>query len=424
METLETLETVETIEFKNNQKFSNDDNKLDGRSISDEQSPISLVSSLDGDEIEQLQNFISATKTKSVHFDDKKLTDFETIQYLCTELKLLPKPENVDVIDLITCHIDAGSDINDINTSRINDIPGEIDKYRIIGRRQSATKLYKGLNEMDDIWLYFILYDNQKIQQILIGSEFIPVFLWYQFEQQQMCVDEMIKESNKIIKIYDPETYINNFEKNERGFIIDIDDGIDIDDLERYFIFNSNFDHLTWGSAWNDFPFRDQVIHNEISIIELAKLAYYSLRQSVTQFSDSFQNANTIINCRTKVSKSIVSFEEYSGMIIVNIKYDPMPVNKNINKLNEKIKCFYPNDLPHDVIVPLLNFRYHNQFSILNVDELTIDNIRISFILCSSDEEHYKIYRDLDKKIKSNSESKLDDHVKNYIGHIRECFEC
>ena len=414
----ELTDNLDNISISNQKNDSERDhgliNNLDNISISDS----SLISEIgyrdndqdselnnndqDSDKLQNFNNFIDNTKPKSVHFNEKKLSDPSTIKFIYDQLDLELIPESYDITDMITCHIDAGVNINDINTVRINEIMSEINKYVIIGRKEIGKNLYKGLNEYDIVWLYFIVYNNE---QILIGSETIPAFLWYKFDEIQFAVEYIIKDCQKIINNSNPLSYQNkgSFDNRKKALIINANDGIDIDDLERYFIFNSNFEHLTWGSAWTDYPFRDQVINNEMTIIDLAKLAYYSLRQNPNEV------ANTIITCRTKITKSLVSFEEYSGVIIAVIEYNSMPVNRGINKLTNH---YYPTDLPHDVLLPLLNFRYIIYQSILNIGNLTIENIRMAFILSTSDEEDKRIYKELNNKNIKNI------NVKEYINSI------
>jgi len=170
-------------------------------------------------------------------------------------------------------------------------------------------------------------------------------------------------------------------------------------------VFNEHFEHLTWGSAWSDFPFREQTIKNQVSVFDLAKLAYYSLRQS--------DPTVVKISCKTKISKSIIAFESRYGALLIDIKYNGAPVNNKINIINEKLERNYPLDVPLDILVPLLNFPYENHRSILCMKPLSIYNIDISLLLCYNKEMYNEIKSEL---LKLNTDDDISEELKTHIG--------
>jgi len=272
------------------------------------------------------------------------------------------------------------------------------DDYEIVNKIEISKNIYRGLLEFDPVNLYVI--KNLENGKQYIGLDRIPICLWYEHDN-----------INDILSIYDLDEYPNTYDRHERGFISTESDGnLDIDDLERYLIYNEYFEHLTWGSVWSDFPFREQATNGQMSVFDLARLAYYSLRQN---------DQNIVkISCKTKISKSIVTFESHYGALLVDIRYNSCVPNDQISLINEKLQRNYPLDIPLDVLVPLLNFPYENYKSILSVEQLNTYNIDTSLLLCHTKEMYTEIRMELVKLKESN------DKTDELTSHIERSLDC
>ncbi|AYV76499.1 MAG: hypothetical protein Terrestrivirus7_52 [Terrestrivirus sp.] len=311
-------------------------------------------------------------------------------------LGLETKNINITLKKMTECVINSDDEITELNSIMISGILDNAHEYKIFGKKKIGSNLFKGLNDIKDDYLYFIINKNN----LIVGSDIIPAILWYYYDLNE---DNVMSECKNLIDTYNPRIYPEEFTNNVRGFVIAYGDNIDLHDLEKYFLFNTNFEHLIWGSAYVDCPFRQQVINSEINALDVAKLTSYSLKQIDT--------STNMISCRTKISKSIIRFEEYMGAIVVDIQYNPM-YNRSINNTSTN----FPTDLPFDVISPLLIFPYENNISILGMDPISVDVIQLSFMLSISEKTNSEIYDELQKKY--NNKQIKDNELHNFVGYL------
>jgi len=361
------------------------------------------------------KNYINLLSELNKLFNKKKKSQFVDKYNMTTESVVLVIDETNDITkkivysldleienitisleELTKCIINSDNETTELNTIMISSILDNVHEYKIVGKKKIGSHLFKGLNDIKDEYLYFIIHKNN----LIVGSDVMPTILWYFYDLND---NGIIDECKKLIDIYNPREYPEEFSNNTRGFVIAYGDNIDLTDIEKYFIFNTNFEHLMWGSSYADCPFRQQVIDNEINALDIAKLTSYSLKQIDT--------STNMISCRTKISKSIIRFEEYMGAIIVDIQYDSI-YNKSINNMNTN----FPADLPFDVISPLLIFPYENNISILGMDPLSVDVIQLSFMLSISEKTNNEIYDELQKKF--NNKQIKDRELYNFIGYL------
>jgi hypothetical protein len=200
---------------------------------------------------------------------------------------------------------------------------------------------------------------------------------------------------------YNPKEYNLNFKNNCRGFI-GTDDALegDIDYITNQFIINPDSECLFWGSKWRDYPFRS-LFNGKVSHKQILMMASQAMKQSE---GEPFK-----LNVRSKFSKSIITIEDYKGIYIANVKYNPIEY-KGIEKIltNNKDRD-YPLDLPIDVITSMMIYPFLSHNSILKLNKLTNYNFYIATLIANTknmSEELVPLTKEIIKENKNDNSIK------------------
>jgi hypothetical protein len=130
---------------------------------------------------------------------------------------------------------------------------------------------------------------------------------------------------------------------------------------------------FTWGSQYKLYPYDRETVYS------------LSSKEKINIITDSLkQKANDYTICyRTIYSKSQIKIYQYGDFINIQIRYNPVKIEHPIvNILNENQNCYYPQNLPLDVVMLLSKHRYINYKHVIDTYNNDSDSINeISTIL-------------------------------------------
>lgn len=260
---------------------------------------------------------------------------------------------------------------------------------RIIGRILLNTHKLDFINPS----YIYIIKNNNNYYIALDGT---PEILWYNItnsneEDITVLINSYKTSPNKVSRIFiGTDAMIEG----------------DLDDFDRMFVISKFTEGLTWGSLYDDYPFRDYINDTEkISLTNIGKMSLYSLRQSPKMMS---------ISSYTLYSNSIITIEYYNGVYIAEIKYPSIiiPESKSItigykNKIDES--------LPMDVISFLSNFPYLTYQELFDIKPFIKEYITIATLICNTKELMNELKPYLERCIKNIEENddKDNDIIKN-----------
>jgi hypothetical protein len=240
-----------------------------------------------------------------------------------------------------------------------------------------------------------LIYDT-KGDIYFISIRDYPPHLWYKFDN----VDTFL-ENLKILTLYYNQTeYSNTFEKRIRAFL-----GTPkilsqtFQDIENHLIMDTSTEGLAFGSKWIDYPYRDELMNDTID-----QQQFVIMQQSAMEDSDEYVPCFRI---RSQYSKSIISVENYGGIFIFDIKYNPIKTEQN-EILNQSLNRNFPNDMPVDVINSIMDYPFITAETLLE-DNKTVDGIRIAALIASTPND-FKIIR-----------PKLEDLLTHEDDTIKSC---
>lgn len=273
----------------------------------------------------------------------------------------------------------------------VDDI-GELTNYKdylMIGKYE----INSNLKVDSDIFNYMYLICDPEYKTISFSIETNYPLFWYTYETRK----ELNEAFDMLYEAYNPKEYNLNFEKNCRGFI-GTDDALegDIDYITNQFIINPDSECLFWGSKWRDYPFRS-LFNGKVSHKQILMMSSQAMKQS--------DGAPFKLNVRSKFSKSIITIEDYKGIYIANVKYNPIEY-KGIKKIvtNNKDRD-YPIDLPIDVITSMMLYPFLSHKSILKLDKLTNYNFYIATLIANTKNMNKELVQITNEIIKENKEN-------------------
>ena len=211
--------------------------------------------------------------------------------------------------------------------------------FRIVGIIETNKKLYNDLLVDREPTKIYIILNNTDEELFLAPGVIIPQ-LWYKVND--------INSIEQIINIFDPKKYSNEYECTIRYFLGRSNEYDDVDKIHDYFILNNFTEVLLYGSAWELFPekIREHIKNIHIGPREYNKMCLYASKQKSEEFS---------ISTHTLYSKSKIKFEDNNGIHIIQISYNPV-VNETINIINKIKNTTYPNNIPIDLLLVLIQF--------------------------------------------------------------------
>jgi hypothetical protein len=279
----------------------------------------------------------------------------------------------------------------------------EVLKYEIIGVMQINKKLKKlTVGYLNTDFYLYIITDYKKMY---VSISITPFDFWYEFTSMKDLKNFLLESLN----VYNPDEYNLNHKNNTRGFIgTESMLGINILGIERNLILNKFTEILTWGSFWEDYPFREYIIENDLSIIDRNTLGIQAMKQVENKYE---------ISIRTLFSKSIINIENYDGAFIVNIYYNPVTSNNAINNINKKYDRNYPDNIPMDVILSIVNFFYQNHISLLDMNDISISNFIIAQLIANDQSRQNDLILKLEE-MKTKLEPSKYDEFKEIIDEI------
>ena len=280
---------------------------------------------------------------------------------------------------------------------------------------------YKSPNIYDNLEVDFTSYDNCKIIGIFDVDKYIittddfnslyisvgqchPLF-WYVFTS----FEEFILLFDQIYEIYCHHNTVP-YSNYVRGFIgNDVMLELTIHDIENHLLLNPYTDKLIWGSLWKHHPHRTEYESGNVSHIDSIIYTGQAMRQNDSEYS---------VSILTEYSKSELKITHYEEAYLLEVKYNPIKSFKN-KVINELFKRNYPEDLPIDVIIAIINFPFITYGNILALKPFSLFHFYILLILAENDEHlQSKLYEDLQKVIDDNTNQIHDDvreEIKTFI---------
>lgn len=284
---------------------------------------------------------------------------------LRTKLSILTlKWTNLPHISNFNQYIDK-LDKLDINTLEYPDI----DNCRLIGYIIPKYPKYNN-NSIHQNSIY-ILTDMDNYLYLSLGLSH-PI-LWYSIRVFGRKInDSIINEIQDIIDLYDTPDDQNNLSYDSYDYVLlgninKLKKGIN--DIELELLKSNTVETLMWGSNYSEYPYDRQVVFNS-SGKEKIKYVTNALQQKTNHY---------IINCRTISSKSHIKIIQYQKFINIQIKYKAVNTSLSIiDDINKTYDKNYPDDLPLDVILTLMDYPYLNHRQVIN-DHDSMDDI-ITFL--------------------------------------------
>jgi hypothetical protein len=260
------------------------------------------------------------------------------------------------------------------------------------------------VKESDEI--LHIIIDTDK-ECIYVCVSFSHPYLWYSVEESQQ--KEFDKIVTKIITIYNPGDYPDVYKNKIIGFMgsekmllmtkYDLIESIVIGEWNELFM---------WGPLWEDHPFRETFKNSLLSEFQYSKVNLFAMQQHNEEFT---------INIKTQISKSQITFISTDGLFYVQIKYDPVLLKNELDKINIITKRQYPTDLPIDVVQCLIDYPFVTHNGILKLRPLTSENFIIANILALG--EANKINEIIVELQIIIDEFKNEDDKKYILWHVR-----
>lgn len=276
---------------------------------------------------------------------------------------------------------------------------------------------YKESNLYDNLDIDFTSYDNCEIIGIFDVDKYIiisddvntlyislgqchPVF-WYVFTS----LKELLDSFDNIYEIYCHHN-ISQYTNNIKGFIgNEAMLELNINDLENHLLLNSYTDKLLWGSLWKHHPYRNEYETGNVSHIDSIIYTGQAMRQNEYEYT---------ISVLTEYSKSEIKIIHFDEAYIIEIRYNPVNTSKN-KIINELFKRNYPEDLPIDVIIAIINFPFVTYDTILALRPFSLFHFYIILTLVENNENlQTKLHNDL-QIILDDPNNKIEQEVKDEI---------
>jgi hypothetical protein len=292
----------------------------------------------------------------------------------------------------------------------------QINKQININKYFSKIKDHKNkLKKKELIILGYYLYENNNKIYLISDSEYKFLYLsigicnplfWLEFTTKTSLKSNL----KKIIKQYSfAENTSIHLGSLFKGIVYSENNSEEMLNIKKILISNNLSDNLVWGSAWKDYPFRNQYL----------KTKNINFRRSMN--NESLKQLNNIfkISCKTRFSKSIVTFEYSNNIITLIIKYNPI-INSNISDINNKLNTNYPDDIPLDVLGILDNIDINNLSSFLELYYSKSNNLDVLMRLIDNINFKNELETNLKKLKKKTKNNKFKNIIKNNLKKIKD----
>lgn len=128
-------------------------------------------------------------------------------------------------------------------------------------------------------------------------------------------------------------------------------DPADVAELDRHFTLNPFVESASWGSAFYDDPWPDEIPDQPGLMLKL------TARQRAV--AEQAAGAVWSVTRRTRHSRSYLSIElHHREIFVAQVRYRPSPQRDVIRRVNAHFGCDYPEDLPVDALGALLGFAF------------------------------------------------------------------
>lgn len=297
-----------------------------------------------------------------------------------------------------------------------NSVFGDIDQSNIFNTNDIVSYIVVGICEInsfiklnidDDVKQYMYLITDKDYKKLFLSLDITYPIFWYSFDTKKSLIDSF----DSVYEAYNQKKYTIDHTSVCRGFIgtekmLDVD----IDSIENHFIMNKYTEPLLWGSKWKDHPFRHVYlsVSNNTNLNSRKNIIYTS--QAMRQIDSSTHH----ISVRSQLSKSVITVEDNEGAYIVNIQYNPLHLtglkNNPISNINKLTGSEYPDDIPMDILISIINFPFVTHTGILDLSPLTSYNFLIAYMIANTSqlcsELIQKIHKVINKLKDDNSSDK------------------
>lgn len=281
----------------------------------------------------------------------------------------------------------------------------EFQDHLIIGKSPINTHLnYIGKEGKEYI---YIISDNEFKNIWLSVGKCFPI-CWYKYTSKKTFYDAF----DTIYESYNKEEYNLNLEKVSRAFVgTEQMLTLGMEDLEKHMILNPNTEELLWGSKWKDHPFRIVYMHKKISKMD----SYMFANQAMQQIDDETYSCSV----RTEFSKSIITFEDYNGAFIIDIKYNPIH-SPQIEIINQEIERSYPLDMPTDVIQTIINLPYVTHTGLLKLRPVTSYTFVISSLIANNRDMYAELVPEIKTILAETDDPSVRDFGKIFLHNLEK----
>jgi hypothetical protein len=263
--------------------------------------------------------------------------------------------------------------------------------FRLIGLIE-INKDLKLLAEKNYIDYMYLITDSEYKQLYLAIEKSAPIF-WYHFLNKKLFFDQL----DILVQTYNSQFYNLQHENKIRAFFgTEHMLKINFNELEDMLIVGSHTEILTWGSFWKDHPFREQYMTKTISKDENIQYSKYAMKQAT--------NSVKSMSIRTAYSKSILTIEDYEGVFVITVSYDPI-YSDQINLVNSSFGREYPTDLPIEVVITCINFPFLGHLGLLKLRPVTSHNFMIATLVSNSKEMYNEQIINIKQLIENDSKT-------------------
>ncbi|MCA9710842.1 MAG: tetratricopeptide repeat protein [Myxococcales bacterium] len=122
-------------------------------------------------------------------------------------------------------------------------------------------------------------------------------------------------------------------------------------ELDRHFALNPFVESTSWGSAYDDDPWPDQIPSQPGLVHKIAE------HQRLV--SEQARGHVWSLTRRTRHSRSYLTIEvHHREVFVAQLRYRPSPFVEVIEAMNAYFGCDYPTDMPVDAVAALLGFQF------------------------------------------------------------------
>ena len=185
---------------------------------------------------------------------------------------------------------------------------------------------------------------------------------WYPIKSKKQLVPQLVD----LIGIYQGESHHSN---RFHVFLGSQQNGFQFLELWGRLLTHRCSDQLVYGSAWKDYPFRN------------LKVQRAELIQPHAQRQDIHQHPS--FSAQTKLSQSRITFHNHNGIFTLEISY-PRTKHPLVQMIGEVLNKSFPDDLPLDVLVFILELPWTSWRDVLTRQRLTPRDVFLLHLLTDS----------------------------------------